>query len=242
MTGRDFSSLGNVEIVKVFSDLTLICGEESFKSNKATVCLHSPVLAAAVTGESKEAKANEIAIPFDLPSVKRMIDFMYMGDYNLTSYTASEVLSDSQHASTVGEASNDTVKADVTTGANHGDSQHPTTLLEILNSHVRVNAVAHYYGIPVLGALSANKARNVLQSQRRPWPAKIFCDFLRNSTGSTGDAQFHEMLAAITMEHIQDVVDDLFLDDIDVLRELGPYLVPKLFSQMGIHRRRPRAV
>ncbi|KAJ3565169.1 hypothetical protein NPX13_g7599 [Xylaria arbuscula] len=86
-------SLSSVHTIKQFSDLTLICGDESFKAHKAYLCRHSPVIAAALTGEFIEAKTNEMVISFDLPTVKHFIDFIYMGDYDLSTYTASDILS-----------------------------------------------------------------------------------------------------------------------------------------------------
>lgn len=151
-----------------------------------------------------------------------MIDFMYTGDYGLHCYTASDVLSagpaTKQYSAMEGSGEG---------SADDAQSENPTTITEELNSHGRVNSIADYYGIAALGALSTEKTRQVLETK---WSAKDFCDYLRKSTGSTGDARLHNMLAEIAMQHIQEVVKNGFFDDTSVVRELSPYLMPKMWT------------
>ncbi|KAI0530451.1 hypothetical protein GGR58DRAFT_231648 [Xylaria digitata] len=240
MVASDSPSLLNVQNIKRFSDLTLNCEDESFKAHRATVCLHSPVMTAALTGEFIEAQTNEIKISFDLPSGKRLIDFMYTGDYHLSSYTASDILSTGHmvnQISTTEGLGKEVVLVDSggDSAANAFDHEQPTPIYEQLISHSRMNAIADYYDIPALRTLSTEKTRSILESN---WSAKDFCDFLRDSSGSTGDWQFHQTLGTIAMEHVDEILENRLLDDIHVVRELSPYMLSKCCSQLSETRSR----
>ncbi|KAI0419719.1 hypothetical protein F5X98DRAFT_57905 [Xylaria grammica] len=239
MAERESSSLSQVRNIKRFSDLTLSCGDESFKAHRATVCLHSPVMAAALTGQFIEAQTNKIDISFDLPSVKRLIDFMYTGDYQLSSYTASDVLSTSYAAeqdSTTEELGREVVLVDngSDSAVNTFDYERTGSVCEQLISHSRVNVVADYYGIPALETLSIEKTRRILKSN---WSAHDFCDFLRQSSGSTGDGEFLRMLATIAMEHLEEISKNHVLDDTDVIRDISPYMLSECCSRLLETRR-----
>ncbi|KAI0516871.1 hypothetical protein F5B22DRAFT_606822 [Xylaria bambusicola] len=249
MAPSNSSSLRNVQDIKQFSDVMLICEGEIFNAHKATICLVSPVMAAALTGNFNEAKINQIVVSFDLPSVKRLIDFMYTGDYDLSTYTASDILSAGhmvEQASSTEEAgkeignltSNQCEKLLLTvslvlllenltiSNGDESDTTRPNTIHDQLTSHARMNAIADYYAIPALATLSTANFRRVLEDE---WSAKDFCGFLRGSKGMMGDAQFKKMLGAMTMRHLEEVAENHLLDDEDVVRELSPYLLPELY-------------
>ncbi|WEW59485.1 hypothetical protein PRK78_004959 [Emydomyces testavorans] len=66
-----------------YSDLKIVCNGEVFKVHKAIVCPQSPVIAAAVNGEFQEATTGIITSDaFDIKTVRRMIEFMYMQKYS----------------------------------------------------------------------------------------------------------------------------------------------------------------
>ncbi|KAI0861605.1 hypothetical protein F4860DRAFT_513755 [Xylaria cubensis] len=229
-------SLSSVHTIKQFSDLTLICSDESFKTHKAYLCRHSPVIAAALTGEFIEAKTNEMVISFDLPTVKRLIDFMYMGDYDLSTYTASDILSSgciAEQGVTTDGIGKEIASGNADSGADDVDSEgvdsgevasedsHP--IREQLIQHGLMNSIADYYAIPALGALAIEKTTRILADN---WSGTDFCAFVRESTGSTGDARFHKMLSDIVMDHLSEVLEDRLLDNTDVAQELSPHLLP----------------
>ncbi|KAI1123471.1 hypothetical protein F5Y10DRAFT_270040 [Nemania abortiva] len=235
MAEGNFLSLSSVHTIKQFSDLTLICGDESFKTHKAYVCRHSPVIAAALTGEFIEARTNAMAISFDLLTVKRLIDFMYMGDYDLFSYTASDVLSsgyaaeqgvttdgvERESASGNADSGADDVESEnVDSGDVASEDSHPVR--KQLIQHGLMNSIADYYAIPALGSLAIEKMTRILEDN---WSGTDFCDFVRESTGSTGDARFHKMLSDIVMEHLSEVIKNRLLDNTDVAQELSPHLL-----------------
>ncbi|KAK3112447.1 hypothetical protein LTR53_011284 [Teratosphaeriaceae sp. CCFEE 6253] len=80
-----------------YSDLTIVCGDDTYKVHKAIVCTQSPVLRAACkAGTLKEGAENTIALfPLstlvsdddldrdDPAAVRRMIHFLSHGDYDV---------------------------------------------------------------------------------------------------------------------------------------------------------------
>ncbi|KAF3406606.1 hypothetical protein DPV78_001583 [Talaromyces pinophilus] len=66
-----------------YSDLTLECDGETFNVHKAVVLTQSVVLEKACQGPWKEGVDNVIHIKeFDAPTVRRMVEFLYTGDYD----------------------------------------------------------------------------------------------------------------------------------------------------------------
>ncbi|KAI0185171.1 hypothetical protein EV127DRAFT_515518 [Xylaria flabelliformis] len=240
-------SLSSVHTIKQFSDLTLICGDESFKTHKACLCRHSPVIAAALTGESIEAKTYKMVISFDLPTVKRIIDFMYMGDYDLSTYTASDILSSdciAEQGVTTDGVGKEIASGNADSGADDVDSKgvdsgevisedsHP--IRKQLIQHGLMNSIADYYAIPALGALAIEKTTRILTDN---WSGTDFCDFVRESIGSIRDARFHKMLSDIVMDHLSDVLKDCLLDNIDVAQVLSPHLLVRCCTSLADSRK-----
>ncbi|QGA16299.1 hypothetical protein EYB26_003966 [Talaromyces marneffei] len=66
-----------------YSDLTLECDGETFAVHKAIVLTQSVVLEKACQAHWKEGKDNVIQITeFDVRTVRRMVEFLYTGDYD----------------------------------------------------------------------------------------------------------------------------------------------------------------
>lgn len=83
-----------------YTDLTLVCDGQEFKVHRAIVCPQSTVMAAAVDGPFivgtslpqrqsnvnrwQESQTGIIKIQdFDAETVRRMVDFLYVGDYEI---------------------------------------------------------------------------------------------------------------------------------------------------------------
>ncbi|QDS67614.1 hypothetical protein FKW77_004167 [Venturia effusa] len=74
-----FSALRSGE----FSDLTIICGNETHKVHKVVMCALSPWFVKACGGGFKESQSGEIKLEDDDPmAVKAMIDAIYRADYS----------------------------------------------------------------------------------------------------------------------------------------------------------------
>jgi hypothetical protein len=72
-----------------FSDLVLVCEGEEIRVHKVVVCALSPVLERATTNAGFfEVQVNKIEVSnFDLATVKRMVEFMYTGQYSILDET-----------------------------------------------------------------------------------------------------------------------------------------------------------
>jgi hypothetical protein len=65
-----------------YSDLTIVCGAESFAAHRNIVCPRSAYFARACDGSFKEALSREIKLPDREPVlVKKTLEFLYTGDY-----------------------------------------------------------------------------------------------------------------------------------------------------------------
>ncbi|KFY95514.1 hypothetical protein V500_02741 [Pseudogymnoascus sp. VKM F-4518 (FW-2643)] len=68
-----------------YSDLTITCGDMTWKAHRVIVCSRSSFFEAACTGNFKEAFTGAINLEHDDPLlVKFMMDFLYTGDYDIT--------------------------------------------------------------------------------------------------------------------------------------------------------------
>ncbi|KAH7122914.1 hypothetical protein EDB81DRAFT_951918 [Dactylonectria macrodidyma] len=84
MASHSPSVLANLLESGKYSDVTLICQEKSFRLHKAVICSQSPVMSAALTGNFMEAATGTLsANAYDIDTVQRMIDFFYLGKYQV---------------------------------------------------------------------------------------------------------------------------------------------------------------
>ncbi|KAI0160590.1 hypothetical protein GGR57DRAFT_519466 [Xylariaceae sp. FL1272] len=206
-------ALDNVKNVTRFSDLTLECENGAvFNAHKAIVCLHSPVIARALSGEFIEAKTDTIKIDFDIGSVKCLIDFMYMGDYSLTSNSASNILERDDEPTT-----------EVPNGNDNGNTDLQPSTTESLICHARMNNVADYYDIASLATLSREKIENILKTE---WSVEYYPAFLRKTIHMTNDREFFRLLGSYAVKHIDELYkQDVFRDD-EITQHFGEYMLP----------------
>ncbi|KAI1420403.1 hypothetical protein F5Y12DRAFT_719579 [Xylaria sp. FL1777] len=200
--------------IKGFSDFTLICHGQKFGLHKAIVCLQSSVMANNLRSGPGEATANILYFPFDIESVKRLLEFMYTGDYKLSPDPALELLSLGMSRDSGVEFAIDSPKS----GSNNGRddlSSAPGGLA----CHARMDSIASYYDIPPLGALAISKINKALANE---WSADSFCDLVRDSLDSTSD-QYHRMLAAKAVEHVDELAERRIFDKGGAADRLTPY-------------------
>ncbi|OBT66387.1 hypothetical protein VE03_04880 [Pseudogymnoascus sp. 23342-1-I1] len=66
-----------------YSDLRITCKDRTWNVHRAVICTASPVFAAMIDGEFKEAQNGVIDLPADEPEiVELMLRFLYQGKYN----------------------------------------------------------------------------------------------------------------------------------------------------------------
>ncbi|KAI0192422.1 hypothetical protein F4808DRAFT_443119 [Astrocystis sublimbata] len=217
--------------IRDYSDLILSCNEQQFKVHKAVVCAESPVMAAALKGGFKEAKSGVIDVLFDIESVRRLIEFMYTGDY-LSHNAALDVLLSGSQPEESPAAREHVKKPDVgeATGPNtsSADPQEPSKSDQML-CHARVVIIADYYDVPALKYLSIDRLKIFLEKE---WSAKLFCELLEEVIGSTNDRVLLRMLGAMAVEHIHELFMKGIFDEGGLARELAPYVLPGCFMKL----------
>jgi hypothetical protein len=119
-----------------------------------------------------------------------MIDFMYTGDYNLSTDAVDEA--------------NDPASSQ----SEHPDEEEQEIMLEILaetqlRRHIQVNAIAGYFNIPGLWERSNSYIRPILQGA---FPWFIFPIAVQEALNTTGDQELREVLTEAAIVHIVDLV------------------------------------
>jgi speckle-type POZ protein len=134
---------------------------------------------------------------FDSETVRRMVEFLYTGDYDATprqSEAAGPV--DSSEPAT---SSPHCVLLPVDDG---GDG---------VISHVRVSAIADYYDIKGLAKLSNSKIQN---NRSERWDTQALADAIKESSDLTGDADLQDTIAALAAQHLNDLMENAVLQDL----------------------------
>ncbi|RFU25153.1 hypothetical protein B7463_g11194, partial [Scytalidium lignicola] len=203
-----------------FCDFEIVCEEEVFKVHKAIVCFQSPVIEAALK-DWKEAETNILRIDsFDTVTVKRMIEFLYTGEYQVNLEER-----DAQSLSTIQDERRITIPQsllnrpdddDVMAGLQPNISSKQTAVLQ---HHIHVNAIADYFNITKLNQLSVSKIQHILQTN---WSAVAFCGVVQEALGSTSDKQLHELVASAAAEHIRELIE---LDSFSDLESMSTFAI-----------------
>ncbi|TFB05534.1 hypothetical protein CCMA1212_003178 [Trichoderma ghanense] len=69
--------------------------------------------------------------------------------------------------------------------------------------HVRVNAIADYYGVKALGHLATQKVKQAFQDN---WDPKTFMITAKEALGASGDKTLHDSMARIAAQNMTDLV------------------------------------
>ncbi|PGH26555.1 hypothetical protein AJ80_01684 [Polytolypa hystricis UAMH7299] len=72
-----------------YSDLTILCGHDSYAVHRCVVCTRSDYLAKASDGKFREASTHTITLHEDPALVKQMIEYLYTLDYQATPHIAA---------------------------------------------------------------------------------------------------------------------------------------------------------
>ncbi|KAL5091713.1 hypothetical protein Trisim1_002927 [Trichoderma cf. simile WF8] len=197
-----------------FSDLTLVCEGKEFKIHKVVACPQSPVLSAAVSGEFKESQTGIVQIElFDSETVRRMVEFLYTGNYDCNhppNPPKQNYFVGSIQDVTPAKSTSSAVPVPVAAAST------PDTLI-----HVRVNAIADYYGIQGLTLLANQKIQQAYQAK---WDAKAFLTSAKEALDNTGDKKLHGMMALLAAQHLEELIASPQLADLvgdfaaDILR------------------------
>ncbi|KAI1751272.1 hypothetical protein F4782DRAFT_547687 [Xylaria castorea] len=195
----------NVNLLKSgeYSDLTLVCEGREFRVHKAIICMQSPVIATALKSKFKEAETNTMEVIFPFTAMKRMLHYMYTGDYAVES-TEHVSLPQSVQPNPANGSEQLAQSAQITDGE---EQPTATTVSEALICHARVNSIADYYDVKGLAKLSANRILKLLSER---WSADAFCDLIE-AVGSTGDKHLREVIVHAAAVNVSELVrKDIF--------------------------------
>ncbi|KAI0405966.1 hypothetical protein F4802DRAFT_596639 [Xylaria palmicola] len=178
-----------------YSDLTIMCEGQEFHVHKAIVCTQSPIIAAAMKSNFKEAKTNTIEVNFDLITLKCMLDYLYKGDYEEKPTGFAKPLS-----------STSTLPGPASITPQQGSKEPPdTSINDILLYHAYVNFIADYYAVGGLSQMTLTKLKKVLDEN---WSGKVFYEFLKQTKDRIGDNNLRQLLVDMAASHIVELMKD----------------------------------
>ncbi|KAI0554553.1 hypothetical protein F4679DRAFT_579578 [Xylaria curta] len=195
-----------------YSDMTLVCDGQHFHLHKGIICTQSPVIAADMKSNFKEAEANIMEIDFDLTTLECMLWYMYTGDYKEQSAEHVRILQLARSAQSVQPNSADGGEQHVqsTQGTECEEKLTATTISETLIYHARVNRIANCYGVTGLAKISADRIMTVLNES---WSMDAFCDLIEEVevTFSSRDNNLRKVIVHAAAANVSELLSkDLF--------------------------------
>ncbi len=186
---------------------------------------------------------------FDIDSVRRLIEFMYSGDYQISYNPALDILASSapsknctaeKQAKEIEIGASSSIFLAHPAWSDHAevdDSVDNTAKLDMsidvlepsesisgrLLFHGRMNSIADYYDVSALTKLSTARVKEILAKE---WSVEAFCNLLQQCIGSTSDKDFLRMLGAEAVEHVGELSERNFFDEGGLAEGLAPYALP----------------
>ncbi|KAI1328222.1 hypothetical protein F5Y16DRAFT_398629 [Xylariaceae sp. FL0255] len=226
---------------KGFSDLKIMCQGVEFTAHRFTVCAHSDVLTAALSGNFSEAISKTINMDFDLDSVKRFLEFLYTGDYHevpdpalalITSGTAhGERFQNATGRQNTGQLivwngeDEEITAAEDSALANHLGNLTINAVDKTAESwicHCRMNCMADYYNVAQLSTISLAKLEKSLRSE---WNADSFRTLLLECLDEIGDRDSLRLLGVIAADHYDELAKFRLFEADGTGERLAPFVL-----------------
>ncbi|SCV25259.1 uncharacterized protein FFB14_00152 [Fusarium fujikuroi] len=200
-----------------YSDFKMVCKDREFKLHQMIVCPQSPVISAALNGGFEETTSKVIAVnEFSVRTVQYMVAFLYGADYRLAPEPERKP---AQHGQ--GEkreegkiVSGDEELSKVLPPASQKIAAQ--TVYQIV-SHLRVNAIADYYGIAKLAKLSTSKIENILKKEM---DFHIIPQIIAEMSTANRDSEIRSVIASATARYIEELASSQVLRTIDLEHHL----------------------
>ncbi|RAH80210.1 hypothetical protein BO86DRAFT_380749 [Aspergillus japonicus CBS 114.51] len=180
-----------------YTDFALECDGVKIPVHKVIVCSQIQAFAAACAGGFKEGCSGIYRIEkFPLSSVRHLVQFLYTGDYDLTT-DADKGPSDQNPVLPPSLSPSAATTAAVTTAAVAAD------LSKNLVAHIHMAEMADYYHVLGLKELVHKKVDETL---RLPWSPEGFADAVNMAFKIANDDVLRERLAATVTDHLDDFI------------------------------------
>jgi hypothetical protein len=163
------SLFGNDE----YADLEIRCEGRSFKVHKAIICTASSVIASACRHAMQEKNTGVIEhTQYDAKSLERLISYVYTQDYTVDNSSSTEPPNKAPRIDLIDSDDDSMLKP-----------PDPSTVNERLIGHIRVYAIADYYGIDGLKDLATSRVEVICD--REELQPRGFLDVVKEVHGST---------------------------------------------------------
>ncbi|KAF5566748.1 aminopeptidase 2 [Fusarium phyllophilum] len=194
-----------------YSDFILRCKDREFKLHQMIVCPQSPVISAALNSGFEETTSKIITVnEFDVRTVQYMVGFLYSADYRLAPEPEKKPAQGEKREE--GEIVSDDDKMSKDPSRKIADQ----TVYQIV-SHLRVNAIADYYGIEKLAKLSTSKIEIILKKEV---DFHIIPQVIAEMSAANRHLEIRSVIATATARYIAELASTQALRTIDLEHQL----------------------
>ncbi|KAF5671939.1 speckle-type POZ [Fusarium denticulatum] len=196
-----------------YSDFILRCKDREFKLHQMIVCPQSPVISAALNGGFEESTSRVITVnEFDVRTVQYMVGFLYSADYRLAPEPEKQPAQGEKREE--GEIVSD--DDNMTESSRALQRIADETVYKIV-SHLRVNAIADYYGIAKLAKLSTRRIDFLLKSKA---DFSVIPQTIAEMATANRDPETRSVIASATARYIEELTASRALQTIDLEHQL----------------------
>ncbi|KLP04774.1 uncharacterized protein Y057_6527 [Fusarium fujikuroi] len=200
-----------------YSDFKMVCKDREFKLHQMIVCPQSPVISAALNGGFEETTSKVITVnEFSVRTVQYMVAFLYGADYRLAPEPERKP---AQHDQGEKREEGEIVSGDdeLSKALPPASQKIATQTVYQIVSHLRVNAVADYYGIAKLAKLSTSKIENILKKEM---DFHIIPQVIAEMSTANRDFEIRSVIATATARYIAELASTQALRTIDLEHQL----------------------
>lgn len=219
-----------------YSDLTIKCGDRSFKVHKALVCLKSAVVAAECDTNMMERQTGVIDHSvFDADTVMRLLQFVYLKTYDVAAPEESKPTQNAAMTTTEGDVQDQPSGEKPERDAVERQGTAASFIAKLV-AHVHVYGIGDYYAMPDLQRLALTQFLDLASAN---WPALAANEFVEvveqvckiTSSGET-DGLRATLLDIIAGKSEILATNDVFITKLGDRAELQTFLA-EIFRRCG---------